>query len=246
MKLKILALGNKNVNRRVTSSLVNSDIEVICRSEVSEAINLLKQEKFDLALVDGYIEDLETTCNRIIWFCRTPIVLVINGNHTDWSKLKSLEVDGFIPEETSNMEVMTYFQSIAHRYHSQFNKIKLLVIEDDEQIQESLRLSFQIYWPEAEVSFAALGKSGVNMARSEPADAILLDLKLPDISGLEVLDQIRSFSQTPVIILTASRDQDSIIKAIGSGANDYVLKPFKQIELMSRIRQALDSIVTAS
>jgi two-component system KDP operon response regulator KdpE/two-component system response regulator VicR len=68
-------------------------------------------------------------------------------------------------------------------------------------------------------------------------DAILLDLKLPDITGQEVLEKIRVFSWTPVVIITATRKQEDVIKCISAGANDFVLKPFKQLDLLSRVRR---------
>ena len=175
-----------------------------------------------------------------------PVALVIKGDQTDWNKLRDLDVDGFIPEEARNMELMAHFQAIAHRSICQINKTKILIIEDDEQIQETLKLSFQIYWPEVEVSFATRGEEGVRMARCESVDVILLELILPDISGLDVLNKIRSFTQTPVVILTADRNQETLIKALRSGANDYVLKPFKQIELMNRLRQFINQGATVS
>ena len=94
-----------------------------------------------------------------------------------------------------------------------------------------------VFWPETEVSFALDGQSGVNMLKAKPADIVLLDLGLPDISGFEVLSQIRAFSQTPVVIVSATMEKEYIIKAIQEGANDYIIKPFKQIELMSRIKK---------
>lgn len=109
-----------------------------------------------------------------------------------------------------------------------------------------LKLCFRIYWPEAEVSFVAEGEQGIKLAKSQPMDIILLDLILPDISGLDVLNKIRSFTRIPVIILTADRNQDTLIKAIRSGANDYVLKPFKQTELMNRLRQFINQGATVS
>jgi DNA-binding response OmpR family regulator len=207
---------------------------------MSEAINLLKKEKFDLALVDGYIDDLENTCYRLNWLYHTPVVLIIYGTEADWNTVRSLGVDGFIPEKANKVESFEHFQTIARRKNNQLGQIKVLIIEDNEPIQEALRLSFQVYWPEAEVSFAALGQDGVKLARNETMDVILLDLKLPDVSGFDVLSSVRSFSQIPVIILTADRKEDDVIRAIGLGADDYVVKPFRQIELMSRIRQHIN------
>jgi DNA-binding response OmpR family regulator len=236
MKLKILVLGSKNIVRRVANSLVNTDIEIGYRQNISDAITAIKNEKFDLALVDSSLENLESACYRITWQCRIPVVLIIKGTSTDWKVLRSMDADGFIPEEANNMELMAYFTSIASRKNCHPVNARILIIEDDDQTQEALRLAFQIYWPEAIVSSATSGRDGVSAAHRESFDAILLDLKLPDITGHEVLNQIRIFSQAPVIIVTASGNHEDMIKCISSGANDYVFKPFNQLGLMSRIR----------
>jgi DNA-binding response OmpR family regulator len=245
MQLKVLAIGSTNVTRRVARSLEGSGIDIVCQSEINQAISLLRKEKFDLALLDGYNENLESNCYRITWQCHTPVALIIKGTEADWNILRSLDVDGFIPEEARNIELIAHFTAIAKRGAHQPGKVKILIIEDDEQTQEALRLSFQIYWPEATIAFAAQGQDGVSLARSEEQDAILLDLKLPDIPGLEVLKKIRTFSLTPVIVVTANKNQDDVVKTIGAGANDYILKPFKQLELMSRVRQQINLGVTA-
>jgi DNA-binding response OmpR family regulator len=239
MKLKILALGKKNVIGRITRALNGSDIAITSRNEVSDALNLLKKEKFDLALVDGYMDDIETTCYRITWLCHTPIAVVINGNQDDWDILRKLDADGFIPEEAGNVELIGYFTAIAKHITDHVEPARILVIEDDDQIQETLRLSFRMYWPETQVICAGTGLDGVRQARWERTDVILLDLKLPDITGLEVLEKIRGFSQTPVVVITATRKQEDIIKCMRAGANDFVLKPFKQLELLSRVRRLI-------
>jgi two-component system, OmpR family, response regulator VicR len=114
-----------------------------------------------------------------------------------------------------------------------------MVIEDDKYIREAVRLCFKIFWPEADVNFADDGQSGIVNTRSYSPDIILLDLGLPDISGYDVLAALRTFTQAPVVILSATRDKENIVKAIQSGANDYIIKPFKQIELMPRIKKLI-------
>jgi DNA-binding response OmpR family regulator len=239
MELKVLALGRKTVTHRVAQALANSGIALTYKNDIAEAVALLKKEKYDLALVDGYMDELESTCYRITWQCRLPVALIINGKETDWNLLRRLDVDGFIPEEAGHTELVTYFTSIARRKDVRPDSTKILIIEDDQQTMESLRLAFQIYWPEAEICCAASGQDGLLSYRVNPADIVLLDLKLPDISGFEVLGKIRSVSQVPVLVLTATRTSETVIKAVQLGASDYILKPFKQLSLMSRIRQHL-------
>lgn len=246
MKMKVLALGKRSVTQRVVRALAESDVEVVCQSETKDAINCLHAEHFDLVLVDGYMKDMESTCYRISWLCHTPIVLIINGTQADWGLLRNLDVDGFIPEEAGNMELMAYFNSIIHRTDCKPTRSRVLIIEDDEHTREALRMAFQIYWPEAQLASAANGEEGLLLAHGQALDVILLDLKLPDISGFEILRKIRSLSQVPVVIISANRNQDDVIKCIQLGANDYIVKPYQVLELMSRIKQQVTMGVSIS
>jgi len=114
--------------------------------------------------------------------------------------------------------------------------VKALIIEDDGQIVESVRMAFAVGWPEGELVSAHLGRKGVEMAEGECPDIVILDLGLPDISGYEVLRRVRAFSSVPVIILTVRGDEESVVRGLESGADDYVVKPCGQLELLARIR----------
>jgi CheY-like chemotaxis protein len=239
MELKVLVLGRKSVTRRVFNALIDSSVSITLQNDVSDAIVLLKNERFDLTLVDGYMDNLESVCYRLTWQGRVPVVLLVNGKETDWNLLKTMDIDGFIPDDGGKSEIVAYFNSITRRLDYRRPTSKILIIEDDPQTVESLRLAFEIYWPEAEVKCALTGKEGLLYTRVDPANIVLLDLKLPDISGFEVLSRIRSISQVPVVVISATRTPEYVIKAIDLGANDYIVKPFKQINLMSRIKQQL-------
>jgi two-component system, OmpR family, response regulator VicR len=117
--------------------------------------------------------------------------------------------------------------------------VKVLIVEDDRDIVEAISLAFQIRWPEASVSSTQLGERGVELVEKESPDIVILDLGLPDISGYEVLKQIRLFSSIPVIILTARSEESDIVKGLELGADDYIVKPFKQLELLSRVQVQL-------
>jgi DNA-binding response OmpR family regulator len=236
MLLKVMAMGKKKATDRVVQALTGNEISVDTCSDIEEAIDTLRNQKYDVVLVDGYLADLESVCYRISWQCGTPIALIINGTQADWTSLRSLDVDGFIPAESSNMEIAAYFNAIARRSCTQHESPHVLIIEDDEQTREALRLSFQIYWPEVALTCVTQGRDGILAAKSEPVDLILLDLVLPDISGHAVLEKIRAFSHVPVIVTTASLNREDIVKAMSAGADDYVVKPFKQFDLMKRIR----------
>lgn len=114
--------------------------------------------------------------------------------------------------------------------------MKVLIIEDDQEIVDAISLAFQIRWQEARIATTDSGETGIAMAESENPDIIILDLGLVDIDGFEVLKQIRLFSSVPVLILTVRADEADIVKGLEWGADDYVVKPFRQMELLSRIK----------
>jgi DNA-binding response OmpR family regulator len=113
---------------------------------------------------------------------------------------------------------------------------KILIIEDDREVVETVLLIFNYHWPEAQVIFSYLGEQGVELVRNEKPDAVILDLGLPDISGFEVMKKIRLFSSVPIIVLTAHSEEDEIVKALEEEATDYVIKPFRHRELLARVQ----------
>jgi two-component system, OmpR family, response regulator VicR len=117
--------------------------------------------------------------------------------------------------------------------------MEVLVIEDDEDVVDAISISFQIGWPGVELISTAEGKAGVELAESKTPNIIILDLGLPDISGFDVLRQIRRFSNVPIIILTAVAEEDDMIKGLEWGADDYVTKPFRKMELLARVKAIL-------
>lgn len=114
--------------------------------------------------------------------------------------------------------------------------MKVLIVEDDKEIVDAITLAFQIRWPEAKVVSTRLGRKGVELVETEDPDIAILDLGLPDISGFEALSQIRLFSHVPIIILTVRSEEADVVKGLEWGADDYILKPFRQLELLARVK----------
>ena len=113
----------------------------------------------------------------------------------------------------------------------------LLFIEDDEAIRTALRLVLEDEG--YEVAVAGDGETGIKMFGQIEPDLVLLDLRLPDISGFEVCRAIRRTSITPVIMVTAQTDTSDLVNGFDAGADDYVTKPVIPKELAARIRAAL-------
>jgi len=116
---------------------------------------------------------------------------------------------------------------------------KVLIIEDDETIVNLIQLAFQMRWPEAQLISASLGEEGLDLVEEEKPDLVILDLGLPDMDGYDVLRQIRLFSSVPIVILTVKGEEDDIIRGLEWGADDYIVKPFRQLELLSRLKVQL-------
>jgi len=114
--------------------------------------------------------------------------------------------------------------------------MKILLIEDDREIVDAISLAFQIRWPEAILISTRLGQKGAELVETESPDIVILDLGLPDISGFEVLKQIRLFSQVPTIILTVRSEEADVVKGLEWGADDYITKPFRQLEFLARVK----------
>jgi len=114
--------------------------------------------------------------------------------------------------------------------------MKVLLVEDDKEIVDAISLAFQIRWPEATLISTRLGQKGAELVETESPDIVILDLGLPDISGFEVLQQIRLFSQVPTIILTVRSEESDVVKGLEWGADDYITKPFRQLELLARVK----------
>ena len=114
---------------------------------------------------------------------------------------------------------------------------RVLVVDDEKPIRRLLRtsLSAEGY----EVIEAEDGNAALAAAAKEKPDAVLLDLGLPDLDGVEVLGRIREWSPVPVLVLTARDAEAQKIAALDAGADDYVTKPFGVGELLARLRAAL-------
>lgn len=124
--------------------------------------------------------------------------------------------------------------------------MKVLIIEDNAEVVEAVSLCLQIRWPDADISYAYGGLTGVQMVESQAYDIIILDINLPGINGFEVLKRIRSFSTVPVIILTVRGWEEDQVEGLESGADDYIVKPFRPRELVSRVNAVLRRVNTAA
>lgn len=114
------------------------------------------------------------------------------------------------------------------------NKMVILVVEDDAPIRNLIATTLRTH--DYKYLVAATGESAIIEASSHNPDVILLDLGLPDIDGIEVIKQIRSWSNVPIIVISARSEDSDKIEALDNGADDYLTKPFSVDELLARLR----------
>lgn len=117
------------------------------------------------------------------------------------------------------------------------NKAEILIIDDEPQIRKLLEITLESN--NYKVTQAETGKAGIIMAANHPPELILLDLSLPDLSGHEVLKQLKNWYTKSIIILSVISNESDIVKALDTGATDYLTKPFRSAELLARIRSAI-------
>lgn len=121
---------------------------------------------------------------------------------------------------------------------------RILVIEDDQSIAEVVGILLR--GEGFEVSYCADGLQAMNAFQVVAPDLVLLDLMLPGRDGIEICKTIRQSSGVPIVMLTARSDSTDVVKGLEAGADDYIVKPMKNEELLARIRARLRSIDPAS
>jgi two-component system KDP operon response regulator KdpE len=115
--------------------------------------------------------------------------------------------------------------------------LHILAVDDEDQIRRALRSI--LHTRNYVVSLAETGREALLKAIDEPPDLIILDLGLPDMSGLEVCHELRSWTSVPILVLSVRSGETDKIRALDEGADDYLTKPFSAGELLARIRALL-------
>jgi len=116
-------------------------------------------------------------------------------------------------------------------------QMRLLVVDDEEQIRRAL--SSILRTRHYALTLAATGQEALIKAIDEPPDLVILDLMLPDISGIEVCRELRSWTNVPILVLSVRSSETDKIAALDQGADDYLTKPFSAGELLARVRALL-------
>lgn len=117
-------------------------------------------------------------------------------------------------------------------------KEHVLIVEDDEHLRSILTLHLEA--AEYKISSAGTGEEALSIYAKEKIDLILLDLTLPDLDGMNILERIRKESSVPILILTARKSKIDKLIGLGSGASVYLAKPVEPQELIMRVGKLLD------
>jgi two-component system, OmpR family, KDP operon response regulator KdpE len=114
---------------------------------------------------------------------------------------------------------------------------RVLVVDDEPQIRRSLRVTLRANG--YDVDEAVSGEDALDKASVHPPLLVILDLTLPDMSGVEVTRRLREWTRLPIVVLSVRGDDDAKVQALDAGADDYITKPFSVPELLARMRVAL-------
>jgi two-component system KDP operon response regulator KdpE len=110
----------------------------------------------------------------------------------------------------------------------------VLIVDDEPQILRALRINLRVR--HYDVHVAGTGTQALEVAAKHPPDLVILDLGLPDLDGVEVIQGLRGWTEAPIIVLSGRADSSDKVAALDAGADDYVTKPFSMAELLARMR----------
>ena len=113
--MRVMVFSSKVIARRLIASLAEEGIELVRLSELTEAITLVKRERFDLALVDSLGEEAETVCRCIGELGCVPVVLMVDRTRADWARLQSLGIHGYLPRGANGAELAARMRAVARR-----------------------------------------------------------------------------------------------------------------------------------
>ena len=115
--------------------------------------------------------------------------------------------------------------------------VRILIVDDDPAIRKFIRANLEAR--SYQVFLAADGEEGIKIIEAELPDLVLLDIMMPGVDGLEVCRRIRTWSEIPIIMLSAREGEMDKVKCLDCGADDYLTKPFSLVELLARIKAVL-------
>ena len=118
-------------------------------------------------------------------------------------------------------------------------KTKVVLVSGDQSTIDEIRQGFKICLPEVELLTALLGSEGIKLVKSCMPNLVILDTAIPDMNIWDIYEQINLNAKVPVLLLSYSHEESDIVKSLEAGVDTYIVKPFRQLELMAHIRSIL-------
>lgn len=242
MAQKILIIDDDIMNLKMEQYILENTYDVICAKSGEEGLDMLHKNAVDLVLLDLYMPNMNGL--QVLQKIREDkaisdvkvIFLTASGMKTDVTESIRLGALDFIKKPFVPTELLERIKRVLQLA----KKDSILVVDDDKM---NLMLTQKILGIRYDVSCVSSGKEAILYLQDNVPDMILLDLHMPEMSGLEVLDEIRNMdkvSDVPVIFLTADSERKTEIEIFKAGAMDYIQKPFIAEVVIRRISRILE------
>lgn len=242
MAQKILIIDDDIMNLKMEQYILENTYDVICAKSGEEGLDMLHKNAVDLVLLDLYMPNMnglqmlqKIREDKAISDVKV-IFLTASGMKTDVTEAIRLGALDFIKKPFVPTELLERIKRVLQLA----KKDSILVVDDDKM---NLMLTQKILGIRYDVSCVSSGKEAILYLQDNVPDMILLDLHMPEMSGLEVLDEIRNMdkvSDVPVIFLTADSERKTEIEIFKAGAMDYIQKPFIAEVVIRRISRILE------
>lgn len=242
MAQRILIIDDDIMNLKMEQYILENTYDVICAKSGEEGLDMLHKNAVDLVLLDLYMPNMNGL--QVLQKIREDkaisdvkvIFLTASGMKTDVTEAIRLGALDFIKKPFVPTELLERIKRVLQLA----KKDSILVVDDDKM---NLMLTQKILGIRYDVSCVSSGKEAILYLQDNVPDMILLDLHMPEMSGLEVLDEIRNMdkvSDVPVIFLTADSERKTEIEIFKAGAMDYIQKPFIAEVVIRRISRILE------
>lgn len=250
----ILIVEDDELSRELLKRRLQADNHTISTASTGKkALNLLKKQKFNFILLDIMLPDIDgvTVLDKIKNDLKldTTQVIMITANNDREMVLKCIDagaIDYFIkPYSISlvKLRIWRYLKNSNKQIaEKELSGSKILLVDDQELNRDVL--AHRLIKSGYQITSVSNGHEAISILENENFDLILLDIMMPDISGIDVLNIIRSgdkHNNTPIIMITALEDVKTVNECIDAGADDYIMKPLNTTLLKLRIASCLQS-----
>ena len=242
MAERILVIDDDIVNLKIAEHVLEKDYNVTCAKSGMEGIDILKSNDIDLVLLDLYMpemngmdvlakirEDASISAVKVV-------ILTSSGMKTDVTEAIRLGALDFIKKPFFPTEFLDRIKKVLNIA----KKDNILVVDDDKM---NLAIVHKMLGIRYDVTCVSSGMDAISYLNNNVPDMILLDLHMPEMNGLEVLEKIReqdNLSDIPVVFLTADNDRKTEIDIFKAGAMDFIQKPFIAEVVIQRISRILE------